>query len=389
MSVYTPTELTDLPIWSIYFCELADKENNPDKLPIYRAILFVESSNPDLNKGKEFVTPENYKISKVIPINTVDKTNSTLKQLISGTIYLTTEDKEISLIAKDGIIIDYSTSSDPTKPDVYEIGLDPSFIPQDSISIVAGDNIIVDYSYQNNVTTYTISAKYVSIIGKDGIKVNEIDKNVYEISLEASPIIGSDLSIIGKDGVKVTYPDSKTVEVSLDPSFIPHSDLSIIGKDGVKVNYPDSKTVEVSLDPSFIPQSGLSIIGGDGVKISEIDQNTIKISFDVSPIIASDIEVRGGVDIYVEPHTEGTTRVFTVNALSKINLDFDTNWFKINNGVVTFNEEKLIQLAEQIANNTTVNLQVTGIVDTVKNGSVQVYTTGLIDGVAETNVTIV
>ena len=346
-----------MPIWSIYFCELADKENNPDKLPIYRAILFVESSNPDLNKGKEFSTPENYFIAKVIPINTVDKTNSTLKQLVSGTIYLTTEDKEISLIAKDGIIIDYSTSSDPTKPDVYQIGLDPSFIPHSDLSIVAGDNIIVDYSYQNNVTTYTISAKYVSIIGKDGIKVNEIDKNVFEISLEASPIIGSDLSIIGKDGVKV--------------------------------NYPDSKTVEVSLDPSFIPQSGLSIIGGDGVKITEIDSHTVKVSFDVSPIIASDIEVRGGVDIYVEPHTEGTTRVFTINAVSKINYDFDTNWFKINNGVVTFNEDKLIQLAEQIANNTTVNLQVTGIVDTVKNGSVQVNTTGLIDGVAETNVTIV
>lgn len=268
----------------------------------------------------------------------MDSEYTEVKQLVSGSIYLTTNNKTISLIGKDGIIIDFSQSSNKSLPDVYEIGIDPSFIPQDTISIVAGDNIIVDFSKQNNVTTYVISAMYVSIIGKDGIKVDEIDKNVYEISLDGSPII--------------------------------KSEISIIGKDGIKVNEVDSSVFELSLDPSFIPQSGLSIIGGDGVKVTELDQNTIKISFDVSPIIASDIEVRGGVDILVEPHTEGSTRVFTVNAVSKINYDFDLNWFKINNGIVTFNEDKLIQLAEQIANNTAVNLQVTGIVDTVKNGSV-------------------
>jgi hypothetical protein len=163
-----------------------------------------------------------------------------------------------------------------------------------------------------------------------------------------------------------------------------------------------------------------SIVAGDGIKITEIEDNVLEISSNPEVIANVDVDVRAGENVKVVKSVDNTTRVFTVhanvptvsllagdgiqvdasqhgdvtaytisNTYSPIPYDFDEEWFIVSDGVVTFNTEKLVQLAEEIAANTTVNVNVTGIVDEVKTGSVQVNTTGITNGEATTNVRIV
>lgn len=163
-----------------------------------------------------------------------------------------------------------------------------------------------------------------------------------------------------------------------------------------------------------------SLVAGDGIKITEIEDNVLEISSNPEVIANVDVDVRAGNNVKVVKSTDNTTRVFTVHSetvsiiegdgisiessyypstntttykinctYSPIQYDFDTDWFIIENGVITFNTDKLIELAEEIAANTTVDVQVTGIVDEVKSGRVQVNTTGITNGSAETNVSVV
>lgn len=164
-----------------------------------------------------------------------------------------------------------------------------------------------------------------------------------------------------------------------------------------------------------------SLVAGDGIKIEEVDEALV-ISSNPEVIANVDVDVRAGENVTVVKSVDNTTRVFTVhanvevptvsivagdgiqvdakqdgdqttytisNTYSPIPYDFDEEWFIVSDGVVTFNTEKLVQLAEEIAANTTVNVNVTGIVDEVKTGSVQVNTTGINNGTATTNVRIV
>lgn len=169
----------------------------------------------------------------------------------------------------------------------------------------------------------------------------------------------------------------------------------------------------------YLNEAMPSLVAGDGIKIVEVDEALI-ISSNPEVIANVDVDVRAGDNVKVVKSVDNTTRVFTVhanvptvsllagdgiqvdasqhgnvtaytisNTYSTIPYDFDEEWFIVTNGVVTFNTEKLVQLAEEIAANTTVNVNVTGIVDEVKTGSVQVNTTGINNGTATTNVRIV
>lgn len=59
---------------------------------------------------------------------------------------------------------------------------------------------------------------------------------------------------------------------------------------------------------------------------------------------------------------------------------FDPNWFSICNGVITLNTTKLTGIAQEIAENTTVNVNVTGVLDSVATGEVVINTNGITCG---------
>lgn len=157
-----------------------------------------------------------------------------------------------------------------------------------------------------------------------------------------------------------------------------------------------------------------SIIEGDGISIKQIEPDVLEISsnggganvvlkegeyIDIQKIPNGNsidytihsyfVSIIGGDGINVTSSQHGRTTAYTISAQSVIIPDFDPEWFIVKNGKITFNEEKLIQLAQDIAATTTVNVNVTGIVDEVKTGSVQVDTTGIQNGTVTTNVSIV
>ena len=152
-----------------------------------------------------------------------------------------------------------------------------------------------------------------------------------------------------------------------------------------------------------------SLVAGDGIKIIEVEDNILEISCSPSVIADVDIDIIGGQNVNVQQTINGTTREFTISATdnntiisivagdgitvaekdntytiscidSVIHYDFDQQWFIVTDGVVTLNEQKINQVAQEIANNAMVNVNVTGIVDQVVSGRVQVNTTGLSDG---------
>lgn len=161
----------------------------------------------------------------------------------------------------------------------------------------------------------------------------------------------------------------------------------------------------------WIWQTPISIIGQDGIIVDESMDTNGTATFTIKGNVISDVDIDiiGGQNISVQETINGTTRQFTINATDKdtiisivagdgitvaekdntytistiasiIHYDFDQQWFIVSDGVVTLNEQKINQVAQEIANNAMVNVNVTGIVDQVVSGRVQVNTTGLTDG---------
>ena len=177
-----------------------------------------------------------------------------------------------------------------------------------------------------------------------------------------------------------------------------------------------NKLLQLISGSIWIWETPISIIGQDGIIVDEdMDSNGTAIFTIKGSIIADvDIDIIGGENVTVNETIIGTTRQYTINATdndtiisivagdgivvaekdntytistiaSVIHYDFDQQWFIITDGVVTINEEKINEVAEQIANSATVNINVTGIVDEILQGSVQVNTTGLTDGDSSMN----
>lgn len=209
LSVYTPTSAEDLPIWSIYIYQAKNAETKPTT----RAILKVRSSAeavPALD-----TPPDGYSLIKQIQLNTVDSTTKSLKQLVSGSIYISSQNggsvdiNPISLVAGDGIKLTFTTD-----PDACKIEQNLSVISTDDIILVsqtaAPDNVhIIRLSVNSDILRDTISqiisdhlsvikGDTISLIAGDGIEFSEVDGDGIVIQLANRE------STINLDGL-VTY----------------------------------------------------------------------------------------------------------------------------------------------------------------------------------------
>ena len=205
-----------------------------------------------------------------------------------------------------------------------------------------------------------------------------------------------------------------SIEVTKDEKQVPKLDidngkeLTVIQLNKVEEN----NLIQLVSGSIYLNEAVPSLVAGDGITINPLPHNVLEIastggssdivveageSVDVTAnsgppktytVHAQSVSIIAGDGINVTSSQHGRVTAYTIGA-SVILPDFDSNWFIVQNNVVTFNEEKLLQLVEEIANNATVEINVTGIVDEVKTGRVQVNTTGINNGEATTNVSIV
>lgn len=170
---------------------------------------------------------------------------------------------------------------------------------------------------------------------------------------------------------------------------------SLVAGDGIKIEEEDNNVLVISANPSVIAQVDVDVREGENVTVVKSVENntrvfTVHANVEIPPTPPQKtISIVAGDGIQVDAKEDGDQTTYTISCSSPIQYDFDEEWFIVTDGVVTFNTQKLVQLAEEIAANTTVDVNVTGIVDEVKTGRVQVNTTGINNGEATTNVRIV
>lgn len=231
LSIYTPISEKDFPIWTILIYKLAIEEaavGDEETPPPYKASLSVKSFDGS-QSPKTVPTPDNYYLWKSIPVNEVDEEYSELKQLVSGSIYLSTIEQPsiiitdgISIIAGDGINVDYSDNAytisaklsiiptddvitthqytDTDKTIIVELGANLPEIHK-QVSIIAGDGIIVDSKEYTDVITYTVSTTFSPInfdeewfiIEEDGtVTLNE--EKLEQEALAIAPNVSSQIT---------------------------------------------------------------------------------------------------------------------------------------------------------------------------------------------------
>lgn len=214
---YTPKSSDDLPIW---YVDIFTTKN--EELQKHIALLKVKGYLEPFQES----TISDYAFNTRYILNTVDLEKKEVKQIFSGSIFLQTVGKDnilelISLIAGDGIQIDYADNAFTIKANISVIPEDNfilvnqrteqdgqitvglslnSDILTDQISIIGGDYIRVDYDKKN----YTIH-NTMSIIAGDGITVSKIDGDGILISLTPPTV-----SVIHVDGI-VTMNGSQIV----------------------------------------------------------------------------------------------------------------------------------------------------------------------------------
>ena len=271
------------------------------------------------------------------------------------------------------------------------------------------------YNMYSSISGWTENYFHVSSGGSDC--------PVWYITIEAPKHVTKDnISEVKATLIKKTTEEAPDVPENLEEGktwlCIQLNTFEEVGEEDNKTKY----LKQLVSGTIYLNEAMPSLVAGDGIKIEEVE-DVLVISSNPSVIAQVDVDVREGENIKVVKSVDNTTRVFTVhaeipdiptvsivagdgiqvdakqdgdqttytisNTYSPILYDFDEEWFIVQDGTVTFNTQKLMTLAEEIAANTTVNVNVTGIVDEVKSGSVQVNTTGINNGTAETNVSIV
>lgn len=186
-----------------------------------------------------------------------------------------------------------------------------------------------------------------------------------------------------------TVDQANVVQLVSGTIYLNDTMPSIVAGDGIKIDEPQEDVLVISCNPSVI--ANVDVRAGDNVWVDKSTDNTTRV-FTVHAVLPNipTVSIVAGDGIQVDSTQNGDQTIYTIsNTYSPIIYDFDEQWFIVENGTVTFNTDKLVALAQEIADNTTVNVNVTGIVDEVKSGKVQVNTTGINDGAATTNVTIV
>lgn len=194
LSVYTPQSVDDLPLWSIniYQCIEPDEHH-----PLFRAILKVQSATTLIPPVD--TPPDKYVLVKTIPLNTVDKQNKSIKQLVSGSIYISTSGgnvvtNNISLVAGDGIKLTFTTD-----PDACKI--------EQNLSVISTDDIILVSQTANPDNVHTIRLSVNSDILRDTI--SQI------ISDHLSVIKGDTISLIAGDGIEFSEVDGDGIVIQL------------------------------------------------------------------------------------------------------------------------------------------------------------------------------
>lgn len=222
-SSYTPKSSDDLPIWYI---DIFTTKNS--KLQKHIAMLKVKGASEPFQD----TTVPDYTFNNRYILNTIDEEKKEVKQIFSGSIYLQT-------IGKSDIL--------------------------EQISLIAGDGIRIDY----NSNAFTIKA-YISVIPEDKfILVNQRTEKDGQITVGLSlnsDIIPNQISIIGGDYIKVDYNKK---------SYTIHNTMSIIGGDGVSVSKIDGDGVLISLNtPSQIKVDGIMTINGSQRIWGELGEGT-------------------------------------------------------------------------------------------------------------------
>lgn len=287
LSVYTPSSAEDLPIWSIYVYQAKNAETKPTT----RAILKVRSSAetaPALD-----TPPDGYSLIKQIQLNTVDSTTKSIKQLVSGSIYISSQNggsvdvNPISLVAGDGIKLTFTTD-----PDACKI--------EQNLSVISSDNsiLIAQDADPDNIHTITLSINSdifrdkISIISADDfISINDDfvgGVRVVELSLSSS-ILGDGVSLDLESG---SYIATTKTDKGWKISNTWDGFRSIIPNDFIIAEETEHRGVIIGVDStilqdyishivcdklSIISGDKLSFIAGDGIEFSEVDGDGIVI----------------------------------------------------------------------------------------------------------------
>lgn len=212
-SVYKPQNSADLPIW--YIDIFTTKDTKKQKHIAYLKVKNHEAPFEDTSVS-------GYSFNNRFVLNTVDIEKCEVKQIVSGSMYLST------------------------------IGADGGTVEQ--ISLIAGDGIHIN----EHLNAYEICAK-ISLISTDNlIYVNqktEPDKTIMlELTLN-SDIMRDDISIIGGDNIRVDYKSPRTYTI--------HNTQSIIAGDGIFISKIDGDDIYIALDtPSTINVDGIVTMNG-------------------------------------------------------------------------------------------------------------------------------
>lgn len=302
LSVYTPTSAEDLPIWSIYVYQAKNAETKPT----IRAILKVRSSAeaaPALD-----TPPDGYSLIKQIQLNTVDSTTKSIKQLVSGSIYISSQNggsvdvNPISLVAGDGIKLTFTTDPDACKieqnlsvissdnsiliaqdagPDnVHQITLCVnSDIFRDKISVISEDDLIViQQSFKDGVNVIQLSLS--SSILNDSISLNleggaYISTQKTQKGWKISNTWDGYRSIIVNDFLTAREIEFQRVEIGIDSTILQDyiseiicDKLSFIGGDSICF---------ICDNGSVISGDKISLIQGDGIEFSRVEGDNIVI----------------------------------------------------------------------------------------------------------------
>ena len=249
LSVYTPSSAEDLPIWSIYVYQAKNAETKPT----IRAILKVRSSAeaaPALD-----TPPDGYSLIKQIQLNTVDSTTKSIKQLVSGSIYISSQNggsvdvNPISLVAGDGIKLTFTTD-----PDACKI--------EQNLSVISTDNTIVVTQKPQPDNVHLIDLTVNSDIIRDKISVILQDC--------ISNIICDTLSLIGADCISIVCDDG---------SVIPGDKVSLIQGEGIEFSRVEGDNIVIRLSQreSTINLDGLVTINGSQRTWGEIGDGAMGI----------------------------------------------------------------------------------------------------------------
>lgn len=305
-------------------------------------------------KGDE--TTEKKQVGWEYETQICESDGSTLTQYLCGALWLTTptKDTHISLTAGDGIRID---DEEPNKIHL-------------NLSILAGDGISIEEKEPDadaddpNTKTIVISANLppeLSIIAGDGIRVTEVETTDTSptgatIVVKKETKIALNLSFVADDGIEVseTTNEENMRVVSIRLASNPDR-VKVVGGQGITVDEQtdaDGTTYTVHNDFTPTPGDGISFVEGDGITIYESwgaggAGHAVRIS--INPSITPSDKITFDPDYFVETNLGGSRQV-------------------------TLRTDVLDEIAREVADEMTIEGEVTGNIESNDFGTLHFRT---------------